>query len=109
MAAELAEYLSRHPGTQRELAEKAKVSQSTVSRAQNYSGRSRPSKGLLALCKYAGIETHLIKPESIPDPRKNTVLMEALENVWDGTDKSAKALAKVILDIKSWHLKTDEC
>lgn len=73
------------------------VHQSTVCRmlAPNYQPR-RLSQGLRKLCEYAEIEIYMHSPV---DPRNSKDLMDALEYVWDGTERHSKALARVIRDL----------
>jgi len=100
IAKELAAFLAEYNGTQRELADNAGVSQSTISRSRSFHGRSRVSTELKDLCTYAGIEIEVLVPASSCDPRENALLMDALREVWDGSDGNAKALAKVIKSLK---------
>jgi len=107
IAKELAAFLDSYPGTQRELAEMAGVSQSTISRALKGKIRSRLSNGLCKLCNYAKIETHKRPPASGCDPRTNPHLINALNTVWDGSDQHARALAKVIRSLKALHFQSE--
>ena len=98
---ELQKFLEEYQGTQQNLAIKAGVSQSTISRARAYRQRDRLSKGLLSLCNYAGIKTQITANALHRDPRENEVLIDALREVWDGSVKNAAALAKVIRSMKA--------
>ena len=100
IARDLEKYLRHYPGSQTELANKAGVSQSTISRAMNLQERKRISNGLLALCNYAGILTVTPDSASRVDPKKNSDLIGALQEVWDGSEERAKVLAKVIRSLK---------
>jgi transcriptional regulator with XRE-family HTH domain len=93
-------FLASYHGGQEALANAMGVNQSTISRALKGSARKRLSKGLKKLCDYAGIP--LTKPvtASPPDPRTNPNLISALAEVWDGSSAHARALAKIIRDLK---------
>lgn len=84
---------------QKAISEACGLNQGQVSRILN--GRFKECKGHVArLCKYAEIT---IVPHTV-DPSQNLTLMQALRKVWDGSDKHAQAIAKVVLalsDIKS--------
>ncbi len=69
------------------------VDQSQISRI--FSGKFlRVTPSVLKICKYAKI--NLIKEGDV-DPKTNSRIMDALEKTWDGTDRHAKLIAKVIL------------
>ena len=98
-AKQIAAQINRHressSTSQQQLAYIAKVNQSTVSRILQGHVR-KMSKPLERLCNYANIEINQ-KP---PDPAKNQQLMNALRQVWDGTESDAKVLAKLLLDLR---------
>jgi transcriptional regulator with XRE-family HTH domain len=100
VARELGEFLQNHPGSQQKLADKAGVSQSTISRVKNLHKRKRVSRGLQVLCKYAGILVTVSPTASIADPATSAELMGSLREVWDGTEETAKELARVIRSLK---------
>lgn len=52
----------------------------------------RVTKTLLRLCKYAKIDAY----EDTVDPAQSPALMDALAEVWDGTDAHARKLAKLL-------------
>lgn len=61
---------------------------------RNLFGRpKRAGRTMLALCKYADVDAY----ESVDSPSKSPVLMQALAQVWDGTDTHARKLAKLLL------------
>lgn len=61
---------------------------------RNLFGRpKRVGRTLLALCKYVGIDAY----EKAGDPRQSIVLMQALADVWDGSEAHARKLAKLLL------------
>ena len=93
----LRKYLEDNDITEEILAKKANVDQSQVSRIRNAQFK-RITENVMRVCKYAEIDLGSIREES--DPAKNPELMGALSLVWDGTDKKAKALAKVIRSLK---------
>lgn len=96
-------FLDNYDGNQEKLAEHIGVSQSTISRALRSLDRRRLSKGLRNICIYANIPTTTPTITSPPDPRKNKELISALAEVWDGSPAHAKALAKIIRDLKLLH------
>jgi hypothetical protein len=58
--------------------------------------------GLKMLCDYAGIDVRLYKPK----PEENDTLMQALNLVWDGSEKHAKKLSELIMLTNSFRNKT---
>lgn len=74
------------------LAHAVKIPQSTVFRALS-PDRGRVNKTLLALCVYASIDPYL---EQEVHPESNRVLMSVLREVWDGTERHARALARLL-------------
>lgn len=81
------------------IARAANLGQPQVHR--NLYGRpKRVTKTLIALCKYACVERH----EEASDPSQSQVLMQALANVWDGTDGHARLLAKLLLAHRQAHM-----
>lgn len=74
------------------LAHAAKIPQSTVFRALA-PDRGRVNKTLLALCVYASIDPYV---EEEVHPESNRVLMTVLREVWDGTERHARALARLL-------------
>ncbi|MBN9623456.1 MAG: helix-turn-helix transcriptional regulator [Actinobacteria bacterium] len=87
VTSELKALLSRKGISQSELANRAKVSQSTVSRAMR-SEPSRKSKSYARLCSYIHKETDEI---SLP-----AAVRDALAEIWDGSPAQAEALATLI-------------
>lgn len=53
----------------------------------------RIGRTLLALCKYAGVNAY----ERAGRPTDSPVLMQALAEVWDGSEAHARKLAKLLL------------
>lgn len=100
---DLKAFLETYDGTQQELAKSTGVSQSTISRLSEPATKKNLSKGIKQLCKYANISLTEVVNALNPDPCSNTDLVAALREVWDGTPAHAKALAKVIRDLK--HLR----
>lgn len=94
------QFLGEDHGIQKDIARKAGVHQSTISRIKAGEKRVRYSKGLRKLCKYARIPIEIEIPASPPDPTGNEELMRALAEVWDGSIAHAKALARLIRDTK---------
>ena len=78
--------------TQEQIAKAVGASQSQVSRILAGAGRRR-SRLFDTVCKYV-ISRRADSPASAPE--KSPALMEALADVWDGTNAHADALAVVI-------------
>ena len=85
--------------SQLEIAAATGIDQSQVSRILNGEFR-RSSKNVQKLCLYAN---SLLGISEKPSPATNQVLMLAIGDVWDGTDKHAMALATVIRSLSSLH------
>lgn len=84
---------------QKSIAKEVGVNQSQVSRILNGKFKNAESKNVIKICKYANIS--LKKDHEIPpDPSKNTVLMAAIGQIWDGSDKHAEAIAEVLRALK---------
>ncbi len=76
-----------------EICKAAHTSQPLAWRALN--GQTRKfTAACEALCRYANLnrEDYLV----LPDPSKNGDLMGALQDVWDGTDRHARNIARLI-------------
>ncbi|MFK2919043.1 helix-turn-helix domain-containing protein [Dyella koreensis] len=65
-----------------------------------YGSPRRVSRTLLALCKYAKIDAY----ERASDPRNSLALMEALAQVWDGSEAHARRLAKLLFAHRQAHM-----
>lgn len=74
------------------LAHAVKIPQPTVYRAL-VPDRGRVNKTHLALCVYASINPYV---EREVYPERNRVLMSVLREVWDGTERHARALARLL-------------
>ena len=96
-------FLETYSGNQAQLANAIGVHQSTISRALQSLDRKRLSKGLVKLCINANISLNIPDNASTPDPCTNQELIAALTDVWDGSSAHAKALAKIIRDLKLLH------
>ncbi|WP_175363271.1 hypothetical protein [Pseudomonas corrugata] len=80
--------------TSASIAKATQINQSQVYR-NLFCEPKRLSKTLQSLCKYADL--HLGSPIAVvPDPRNCTVLMDALSEVWDGSEDHAKRLADLL-------------
>jgi hypothetical protein len=55
--------------------------------------RVRMSQALQRLCRHAGVA---LEEDAEVHPSKNQVLMNALQEAWDGTPDRARKLARVI-------------
>ena len=92
VSSKLKQYLREERMSQAALARAANVSQSTVSRAL----RRQPSKhsdAFVTLCRYA-----VINVEETGDSTANriNVVNAAFMKIWDGTDRQALAIAKIV-------------
>jgi hypothetical protein len=68
---------------------------------RNLFGRPRRlSRTLLSLCKYVDIDAY----EGVSDPRESPELMEALAQVWDGSETHARRLAKLLFAHRQAHM-----
>lgn len=84
---EIADFLAREGISQRVLAERAGVHQSTVSRALNREPRRRTT-AYARLCSYMQLHATSRPADSLGD---------AVRETWDGSEEHAAALAKLIL------------
>lgn len=93
VATQLREFMVKHGLSQEQLARKAHVSQSTVSRILRREAFERHSKARHRLFTYARInESVLIQPTE--DGIKRVV--KTFKQIWDGSDAHAVAVANVI-------------
>ncbi|VVD79824.1 hypothetical protein PIN31115_01054 [Pandoraea iniqua] len=93
--------LRRAGMTQTEIAAQFGISQSQVSRI--FAGKvGKRTESFDALLSYAD----RISPDARRrSPRNNDTLMQALEDVWDGSEAHASAIAKVIRSLKAFQRK----
>jgi len=91
IAAELTRKFNDSALCQVNVSKECHVSQSQISRILAGQFRRR-SKNVNILCEYANIKIEKHKA----DPVQNRILMDALAETWDGTDRHAKAIAKVL-------------
>lgn len=97
IAKQFKKYLDDNDLTQQAVANATNIDQSYISRIRN--GRfKRVTEKVKKVCDYASIDLNLHKNEI--NPAENSCLMEAISEVWDGTNEKAKALAKVIRSLK---------
>lgn len=83
--------------TQEEIAQAINVNQSQVSRI--FRGQvNRHTDTLEKICKYACLRSVKVSPA---DVRNSDTLINALSDVWDGTDQDAQALAGVIRSLQT--------
>jgi transcriptional regulator with XRE-family HTH domain len=75
--------------SQQELAQRAKVSQATVSRAAQRRPK-RQSASYARLCSY--MQQYSVDAAAAVEP-----VLEAIRETWDGSEEHANALAKLIL------------
>jgi transcriptional regulator with XRE-family HTH domain len=85
--------------SQKLIAKGSGVNQSQVSRILSGKFKNAESKNVIKLCKYANISLKKIH-DAPPDPSKNTVLMAAIGQIWDGSDNHAEAIAGVLIALK---------
>lgn len=97
---EVRKFLNDTKLKQREIERKTGVSQPQISRFKNGEFKE-VSENLKKICKYANIK--ITQEEKINNnPADNAELMEALRFVWDGTEVKAKAISKIIRDLKEF-------
>lgn len=96
IAKQLEKYLEDNEMTEQMLANATNTHQSYISRLKNGNFK-RITEKVENVCEYASID--LISHKKV-NPAENSDLMKALGEVWDGSDKKAKALAKVIVSLK---------
>lgn len=84
--------MKEHGFNSNTLAIAAKIPQPTVYRSLDPDS-GRVNKTLIKLCDYAYINPY-IEQEVIPE--SSQVLMSALREVWDGTERHARALARLL-------------
>ena len=97
IAKRLNEYLEENKITEQIVAKATNTDQSHVSRIRNGKFK-RITEKVKRVCSYASIELNLNEEKN--DPAKNIYLMEAISEVWDGTNEKAKALARIIRSLK---------
>lgn len=89
--------LARDEGiTQLEIASALSVNQSQVSRIFRGKVR-RHTNTLMRICEYVVNRSASTTPEAV---RQNDILIEAVADVWDGTEQDARALAAVIRSLR---------
>ena len=88
----LVRFCNENAAAQESISRLAGVSQSTVSRVLSSMPKTRGG-AFKKLCKYAKENQ---KARSTTDPSANETLMQALKDVWNGTDEHAMALAAII-------------
>lgn len=101
-AAKILAYMSQHGLTQQELADKAHVSQPTVSRAIN-GRRLRRGAARRKLFTCVGIDESR-QVSVLLNARKR--VLAAFERIWDRTDAHAEAIARVIDALGEFRTKS---
>lgn len=96
IANQLKKYLEENKVTEQSVANATNIDQSYISRIKNGKFK-RVTENVKKVCEYARIDLNFVKESS---PAEKTILMNAIYEVWDGTEKQAKALAKVIRSLK---------
>jgi transcriptional regulator with XRE-family HTH domain len=91
---QLQKYLEDNGLTQQQLAIATNTDQSYISRILR-ADFTRITKKVRDICEYARLDL-----DSHTNPADNPALIGALDWVWDGSEKKAKALAKVIRSLK---------
>jgi transcriptional regulator with XRE-family HTH domain len=94
---QLQKFLADNKISQETVADATNTNQTQVSRIKNGDFK-RITENVKRICEYANIDLNVTKEKV--NPAQNLDLMAAISEVWDGTDKKAKALAKVILSLK---------
>lgn len=97
---DLKRFLEAYSGNQSELAKQAGVDPSTISRAMHSARRARLSGPLRELCTIANISLVIAPTALRPDPSSSPELMEALSEVWDGSQSHAKVISKLLRDLR---------
>ena len=90
--AELSDYMAKNGLSQAALAKQAHVSQATVSRALQRFPKKH-SEAICRLCNYAGIE---LSNDKLSTGLGIKSVLTAFENIWDGSDAHAEAIARII-------------
>jgi len=80
------------------------IPQSTVYRSL-YVKRIKLTEGISQLVNYLGMD---ISKYIDIDPSKNQDLMRALQIVWNGTDKHAKQLSRLLMTAHSCKIVSDQ-
>lgn len=88
----LQNFMQEHSLNSNSLARVTKIPQPTVYRAL-ISDSGRVNKTHMKLCVYANIDPYV---ERKVTPEGNQVLMSVLREVWDGTERHARALARLL-------------
>jgi len=81
--------------TQPEIERNTGVNQSQISRIFNGKFMRVEGKNVIKLCKYANLKIN----KSLlggSDPRESEVLINALRDIWDGSQQKERALARLI-------------
>ena len=92
----LKSHLMQQGMTPTEFSRQVGVNQSTVQRFLTGQIKS-PSKTVIRLLKYAGIDWQKCINDQVTDATENTHIRRALAQVWDGADGTARFIANVIL------------
>ena len=92
LSQKLGDFISTSGLSQEELATKAGVSQSTVSRALRRFPKKH-SQAVVKLCSYAGIE---LKNDVSSTATGTKQVLKAFGEIWDGSDAHAAAIARII-------------
>ncbi|WP_428243999.1 hypothetical protein [Gynuella sp.] len=90
-------WLEQNEATQEKLADRAKVSQATVSRAATGNWNKLTPK-LKALCRFFDIEV------VERDPRNCDQLMKVIGEMWDGTTAGEESLVRLLRSIQAYRL-----
>jgi transcriptional regulator with XRE-family HTH domain len=94
----LQEFLENTEKSQKEIANATNISQPRISRFRT-DGFKTLKGHAETLCRYAGIDVKL-HTEDENEPAGYSNIKEAVFEVWDRSEKKAKALAKVIKSLK---------
>lgn len=82
---------------QQEIADVLAINQSQISRI--FSGKIRRNTDtLMRVCKFVADRSLSIHPD---DVRRNDVLIGAIAEVWDGTERDAQVLASIIRSLRA--------
>lgn len=96
IARQFKKYLDDNRITEQTVADATDIDQSYISRIKNGKFKIVTDK-VKRVCEYASIDLESARKNSSAE---KDILTSAIDEVWDGTEKQAKALAKVIRSLK---------
>lgn len=97
LIAEIRDYMNTTGIKQLQLSYCSNVNQATISKYLKEPPK-KVTSALKKICNYAKISLY---SNELSQPEKNQVLMKALRDNWDGTDKHAQKISKIIYALES--------